>query len=208
MFFALLTALGLSGAAGLNAYIPLFLVGILARAGVISLAAPYDALASLPILIFLGVLLVVEIIVDKIPGIDHINDIIQTFIRPAAGALLLASAAEIIKGLDPRIAMAIGLLTALSVHGVKAGARPIINVTTFGLGASVISVIEDLISLCATVVALLVPPLVLVFVALLALVIGRLFKRWRTHRPARPGTVNRAIRRRKRPTETRPSGSV
>ena len=106
----LLQAFGLSGAAGVNAYSPLLVVGVMPRVGAVHLAAPYDVLASWPVLIVLVGLLFVEIIVDKVPGADHINDMVQTVIR-RRGRLLFAWAAGVV-GMDARVAVGLGLITA------------------------------------------------------------------------------------------------
>ena len=83
-------AFGLSGSAGLNAYIPLLLVALAARfptsAPLVQLQPPYDLMGSWWAIGILVVLLAVEIVADKIPAVDTINDGIQTFARPAAGA--------------------------------------------------------------------------------------------------------------------------
>ncbi len=85
---ARLTGIGLSAPAGLNAYIPLLVLALADRATThVTLGAPYNVLSSnlgLAILIFL---LTVEIAVDKVPGVDHLNDIIQSFVRPTAGGI-------------------------------------------------------------------------------------------------------------------------
>ena len=73
---AVLTGLGLSAPAGLNAYIPLLVLGV-------------NEGWSWPLLVALGVLLAVEVVVDKIAGADHVNDAVQTVVRPLAGAALM-----------------------------------------------------------------------------------------------------------------------
>lgn len=159
---AILTGLGLAGAAGLNAYIPLLAVGLVARLGLVELTAPYDLLESTPVLVALGVLLVVEVVADKVPAVDSVNDAVQTFIRPAAGAVLFAGSVGISSDLAPEVGLVAGLLAAGSVHATKAAARPMVNVSTGGVGGPVVSVAEDAVSVAATLVALFVPVLVLV----------------------------------------------
>lgn len=159
----LITGLGLAVAAGLNAYIPLMVAGLLVRFDVISFGDPYDILGSTPALVIVGILLAVELLADKIPAVDSVNDAIQTFIRPASGAVLFAAAAA---GAEwqwaQALAVILGLLTALGVHSTKAAARPAINVTTAGVGGPVASVVEDGFSLGLALAALLAPVLALV----------------------------------------------
>ena len=175
----IVTAFGLAGAAGLNAYIPLLLVGIAGRLGYIHLASPFDVLTTLPALIVLGVMLVIETVVDKIPVADHVNDVVQTFIRPAAGAVLFAANSGVIKELDPTVSLVIGLVMALGVHGVKAAARPAVNLTTMGVGAPIISFIEDVISAVAALLALFAPIIFVLFAALVVYMVVRLLRRIR-----------------------------
>ncbi len=181
-----LTGFGLAGAAGLNAYIPLLAVSLLARFEVISLSSPFDVLVNPWVTGALVVLVVLEFIVDKVPGADHVNDVIATFIRPAAGAVVFAGASGVVKDVSPIILVIAGLVTALSVHAVKAAARPVVNAATVGVGAPVASVVEDALSAVTSLVAVFLPLLVLVlFVAGLigAVLVVRELKN-RANRPA------------------------
>lgn len=162
----ILSAFGLSGAAGLNAYVPLMLVAVLGRFGVIHLGEPFDILTRWWAMTIIGVLLLVELVVDKIPGADHINDIVQTFIRPAAGAILFAASAGVITDMHPAVPLVCGLMIAFSVHATKAAARPVVNASTLGLGAPVVSVIEDIVATVTSFVAVFLPFIILAFVLL------------------------------------------
>ena len=111
------TAFGLSASAGLNAYIPLLLVGLLARyTNLIHLNKPWDTLSNPWIILLLCVLVIIEMLADKIPAVNHINDAIQTLIRPTAGAIAFASSANVITDVHPVLALALGLLIAGTVH--------------------------------------------------------------------------------------------
>jgi hypothetical protein len=182
-----ISAFGLAGAAGLNAYIPLLIVAVLGRAEVLKLSAPFDVLTSWWVIGALVILLVIEIVVDKVPGADHVNDVIQTFVRPTAGAILFAANAGIVKDASPVLALIVGLLLAFGVHATKAAARPVVNATTLGIGAPVISVAEDLTSTVASLLAIFAPLLFLVFVVLLAYALYRLYARLRRRRMVRSG---------------------
>jgi len=179
---AVITGLGLAGAAGLNAYVPLLVVGLLERFDVIHLAAPYDQLSSTPVLVVLAVLLAIEFFADKIPGVDSVNDVVQTVVRPAAGALLMAGSLGIGTTLPPWVGVLAGIITAGSIHATKAVARPAINVSTAGLGGPVVSVVEDAVSLVASLLAVLAPLLLVVFVAVLVGLLVVRARRWRERR--------------------------
>jgi hypothetical protein len=167
-FLSLATAFGLSTSAGLNAYIPLLVVALLARfTPLVTLNKPYDALSSWWVIGTLGVLLVIETLVDKVPAADTVNDIIQTFIRPAAGAILFAATTNTI-GLHPVVAAICGVLLAGSVHLVKAGGRPVVAVATAGVGNPIVSTIEDVISFATSLLAIVAPYLVLALIVIAA----------------------------------------
>jgi len=156
------TAFGLSASAGLNAYIPLLLVGLLARyTNLISLNSPWDTLASPWIILMLCLLVIIEMVADKIPAVNHVNDLIQTLIRPAAGAIAFAASANVVTDVHPVLALASGLLIAGSVHVAKAGAvRPMVTATTGGVGNVPVSIAEDLVSTVLSILAIIVPLLV------------------------------------------------
>jgi hypothetical protein len=180
------TAFGLSSSAGLNAYLPLLVVALLARfTDLITLDPPWDALESWWVIGLLAVLLLIEFLVDKVPAVDTVNDTIQTFVRPVAGAILFAASAGVISDANPVLAMICGLLVAGGVHAVKATARPVITGTTGGLLNPVVSVIEDILSLAVAVLSILVPILA---VLLLLLVVIWVIRR-RRRRQARSSPV-------------------
>ncbi|HUO06892.1 MAG TPA: DUF4126 domain-containing protein [Phycisphaerae bacterium] len=173
-------AFGLAGAAGLNAYIPLLLVSILTRLGLVHLVAPYDVMGQTWCVVLLAVLCVIEIVVDKVPGADHVNDVIQTFVRPTAGAVLFASQAGTMTGVHPGVWIVMGLMFAGLVHVTKMSVRPVVNLTTGGIGAPVVSVLEDLIATVMSLVALLAPVFVVVGIGVFGWVGWKAYKRFRT----------------------------
>jgi len=104
-------------------------------------------------------------VVDKVPAADHVNDVVQTFIRPAAGAVLFLGGSGAAGHVPPLVLLLAGLLTAFGVHATKAAVRPAVNVATLGMGTPVVSLIEDVLSAITTVVAVLVPVLVVLLLA-------------------------------------------
>ena len=167
----ILAAFGLSASAGLNAYIPLLVVSLLARfTNLIELSEPWSAMESWWIIGVLILLSLVEFFADKIPAVNHINDAIQTFIRPSAGAVLFAASANVITDINPILSLAAGLLVAGSVHAVKAAAvRPAITATTGGAANVPVSILEDVVSTVLSVLSVLLPVLVGIVLLLLAI---------------------------------------
>ena len=169
---AFLTGLGLAAPAGLNAYLPLLIVALADRfSDAIELDRPYDFLSSTWGIAILLLLVSVEVIVDKIAGADHVNDLVQSIIRPAAGAFLMMASNSDGGSLNPVVAMLVGLVAAGSVHAAKATARPAVTVTTGGIGNPLVSMVEDAIAVVSSIVALLLPLLVPLLLAILVVIV-------------------------------------
>jgi hypothetical protein len=181
LLLGVFSAFGLSASAGLNAYIPLLVIGVIAHyfPDTLTLSKPFDTLANPWILILLGVLVIIEMVADKVPAVNHINDLIQTIVRPVAGAIVFAASAQVITDIHPLLALACGVLTAGGVHVVKAAAlRPAVTVTTGGAGNVPVSIAEDLVAFFASVFAVLLPIVMgTILVILLALVLWWLWQR-------------------------------
>lgn len=182
------SAFGLSASAGLNAYIPLLVVALLARfTNLLKLSSPWDALSSWWIIGLLVVLSLVEFFADKVPAVNHINDIIQTFVRPAAGAVVFAASARVLTDVHPVLSLSAGLLVAGGVHAVKSLAiRPAVTATTGGTANVFVSILEDVVSTILSILSVVIPIFVGAFVVLLtAWVIWFLWRRAaRSHSPA------------------------
>jgi uncharacterized membrane protein len=178
-------AFGLSASAGLNAYLPLLIVSIAAKIGWLPLSKPFDVMTSWWVIGILTVLTLIEAFVDKIPAVDTVNDVINTFVRPAAGAILFASTADVVNGLSPVVSISLGLLVAGGVHAAKSTARPVVTATTAGVGNPIVSTIEDIISAFTALLAILLPGLIMLF-AVLGIV---MFLWWRMRRISKQDAV-------------------
>jgi hypothetical protein len=166
---AILTGIGLAAPAGLNAYIPLLALALADRAtSRVTLHAPYDVLSSNLGIAILIVLLTIEITVDKIPGVDHINDLMQSVVRPAAGAIAAVAATGGVVMINPAIMVLVGVVLAGSVNAVKVTTRPAVTLGTAGILNPVVSVVEDAVAVMASLVAIFLPFLVIPFLALFA----------------------------------------
>lgn len=176
-------AFGLSASAGLNAYIPLLVIALLARfTDLIQLNAPWDTLTSWWIIGLLIVLSIIEFFADKIPAINHVNDAIQTIVRPVAGAIVFAASANVISDVHPVLALGAGVLVSGTVHAVKSAAvRPAVTATTGGAGNIPVSFAEDIIATFLSVFAIILPFVIgiilLMFSTLIVWLIWRRMKR-------------------------------
>ncbi|MFG1660470.1 DUF4126 domain-containing protein [Micromonospora chersina] len=200
-----LTGSGLAASAGLNAYIPLLLMGLLARyTDLMELPSGWQWLGNGWVLLILAVLLAVEVVADKVPVVDHVNDVVQTVVRPTAGGLAFGagSTSETVTVSDPDtffsshqwVPVVVGVLIALGVHLLKSAARPVINATTAGFGAPVASTAEDATSAVMSVVAILLPVLVLAFLVLLVAFFFWFLRRRRERRRERQAARSAGFR--------------
>jgi hypothetical protein len=177
LFSGLFSAFGLSASAGLNAYIPLLVVSLLAKfyPDVLELAAPWDAMTSWWVIGVLIVLSIVEFVADKVPAVNHVNDVIQSFIRPAAGAILFVSNSAVVEEIHPVLAIIAGLLVAGGVHvGKSAMLRPTVTATTGGAGTPAVSLAEDIIAALISILAVVIP----VIIAAIIIVVTSTFVWW------------------------------
>ncbi len=165
------SAFGLSASAGLNAYIPLLVVSLLAKyTDLIKLQQPWGVLTSWWIIGLLVFLSIIEFFADTTPAVNHINDAIQTFVRPTAGAIVFAASANVVNDVHPILSLALGLLIAGSVHTAKAVAvRPAVTMTTGGVANTPVSMAEDLVSTVVSVLSIALP-IVIAFLAILFVV--------------------------------------
>jgi len=190
----LMTGFGLATAAGLNAYIPMLLMGLMGRfTNVINLPPGWSWLENGWVLGIVAALLIVEIVADKIPALDSVNDTVQTLVRPTSGGIVFGSgtAAQTAAVTDPGefassgqwVPVVVGVVTALVVHLTKTAVRPAANMATGGVAAPVLSTLEDVTSMSLSFIAILVPALVLIVVIALAAGAWWLLRRRRRSRP-------------------------
>jgi len=157
----------LSACAGLRAFLPLFVVGLAGRFDWVPLSGSFEWLSDWPALVVFGIAVVVELVGDKFPAVDHLLDSMQTIVKPIVGAMLMLTVVSDWAPLYLTLVWIIlGGTLAGVVHLTKAKLRFASTVTTAGMGNPVLSVSEDAGALAGTVGALLFP----VAVALLVLV--------------------------------------
>jgi Domain of unknown function (DUF4126) len=176
---AVALAVALAATTGLRAWLPLLLAGLLARLGVLHLAGPFDFVASNRALLLFAVATAIEIAADKIPALDHALDAVSTLVRPAAGALLAASALGTVT--DPLTAIVLGVVvgapSSLIPHAAKSAVRAVSTAMTAGLGNPVLSLAEDLLVVCLVLLAVFLPLLVLAGLLLTGLLVARRLRR-------------------------------
>jgi hypothetical protein len=178
---AALTGIALAACAGLRVFLPLCAAGAAARFFDWPLASSMQWLSEDAALVTFGVASVVEIAADKVPALDHVLDAAQTFLAPAAGAIVAVSS---LSDLSPMAALAVGILTgapiAGGVHLLAATTRVGSSALTLGAGNPVLSVIEDVLASVGVLLAFVIPIVVVVGILLVAFAV----RRWRRSRAA------------------------
>lgn len=174
----LLSAFGLSTAAGLNAYVPLLVLGLLARyTDLIGLQQPFDLLSNPIVLILIAILALLDFIGDKIPAIDHFLHVGGMIIHPIAGAILFMSANSTYGSVSPLLAAICGLIIAGGTHTARASTRPLATATTAGIANPVLSFLEDVTALILSVLSIILPLLAFILVLMFAVLFIILFRR-------------------------------
>lgn len=190
----LLTGTGLAAAAGLNAYIPLLLMGVAGRFDWVQLPSGWLWLENEWIMVVLGLLLVIEIVADKVPAVDTVNDVIQTVVRPASGGIAFSGGigTSTVAVDDPAsffssgawIPVLIGIGLALLMSLAKTAVRPVANLFSGGAAAPALSTAEDGASILLVILAFVAPILVLIALVLLAILFATIIRRLRRRRRA------------------------
>jgi hypothetical protein len=126
------------------------------------------------------VLYVIEFLADKVPAIDHAWDVIHTFVRPAAGALVgwAATSQDVPKGVVI-IASILAGGAALTTHTAKATLRAASTATTGGVANPILSIVEDVFAFLNAIIAIFLPWIVLVIVVLVTVFFIGLASRYR-----------------------------
>mgnify|MGYP001609794598 CR=1 FL=1 len=140
---AIAVALGAGWASGLNAYAAVLVLGVAQRLGLVGLPHDLQVLASPWVIGVATLLFALNFFADKIPYVDSINDVLQTFVRIPAGFLLAYGAAG---GLSPEVAVVAGLLggtLAAGTHIAKTGSRALINTSPEPFSNVAASLTED-----------------------------------------------------------------
>jgi uncharacterized membrane protein len=177
---ALLSSLGLALPAGLNAWLPFLILALADRfSSTIDLNAPYDFISSTPGVIIILLLLPIELVADKVPGLDHVSDIVHTAIRPVAGAILAAAVADASGDLDAWIGALIGVTGAGATHAAKMSTRPVVTVSTGGVGNPNVSMIEDVTATISSLVAVFLPLLLLIVLPVVGFLLYGTWRRMR-----------------------------
>ncbi|MGZ5436968.1 MAG: DUF4126 domain-containing protein [Pyrinomonadaceae bacterium] len=156
----LAVSLGASWVSGINLYATVATLGLLSRFANLKLPGELDVVTNWWVIGVALFMFVVEFVADKVPVVDSIWDVIHTFIRIPAGAVIAATAFGDFDRSVQVVALLVGGGLALSSHGTKAATRALINTSPEPFSNVVVSLAEDALVIVAVVLALFLPVLV------------------------------------------------
>jgi uncharacterized membrane protein len=183
----LLMGVGLAASAGLRAFLPLLAVGVAGRVGWVPLSDSFSWMSDWPALTVFGVAVIAEILSDKIPTVDHFLDMVQVFVKPVAGTVLVAAVITELSPLQTAVlAIVLGSGAAGTIHVVKAKTRVASSVVTAGFGNPFLSMAEDVTSLAGSLLSIFLPVVMGMALVFLFLFVYRQVKRGRIGIPGRP----------------------
>jgi len=172
--------MGAAWASGINLYAAILMLGMMGVTGNVDLPPGLEILQDPMVLFAAGTMYVVEFFADKIPGVDSTWDVLHTFVRIPAGAMLAAGA---VGDVTPALSLAAGLMgggLAASTHATKAGTRALINTSPEPFSNWTASVMEDVAVIGGLWAALNHPTLFVAFmIVFILLMIWLLPKLWR-----------------------------
>jgi len=157
-------AMGASWVSGINLYAAVATLGLLGRFSHLQLPGELEVLTSWWVIGVAVALYVVEFVADKVPYIDSTWDVIHTFIRVPAGAVLAASAFGDFDRSIQVIALLLGGGLALSSHGTKAATRAMLNASPEPVSNWIASIAEDIVAVLSIVASVFVPVLIFIIV--------------------------------------------
>lgn len=159
---ALSLALGSAWTSGINLYATVTILGLLQKFGAARLPGDLDALDNWWIIGIAAFLYAVEFFADKIPYVDSVWDVIHTFIRVPAGAVVAYGATNQMDSGVYIIAALLGGGLAFSSHGTKAALRATANISPEPVSNWVLSIVEDIVAIAGTILAVVAPVLIAV----------------------------------------------
>ena len=170
-------AMGASWVSGINLYASVATLGLLGRFAHLRLPGELEVLTSWWVIGVALALYLVEFFADKIPLVDSTWDVIHTFIRIPAGAVLAAGAFGDFDRSIQVIALLLGGGLAFSSHGTKAATRAMLNVSPEPVSNVVASVAEDILAVVSIVCSVFLPVVLFIIVGVGLVISFLVFKR-------------------------------
>jgi hypothetical protein len=168
-FSTLSLALGTAWTSGINLYATVSVLGLLQKFGATELPGGLDVLDNWWIIGVAGFLYLIEFFADKIPYVDSVWDVVHTFIRVPAGAIVAYAATNQMDESLAVIATLLGGTLAFSSHGTKAALRAGANLSPEPVSNWALSIVEDIIAFAGAILAVFAPVLIAVVLVIFAI---------------------------------------
>ena len=176
-------ALGSAWTSGINLYATVFVLGLFQKIGLAKLPGGLEVLDNWWIVGIAAFLYLIEFVADKVPYVDSVWDVVHTFIRVPAGALLAYAAVGDLEPTTQAMAFLLGGGVALSSHGTKATARAFVNLSPEPVSNWFLSIVEDIVALVGAILTIFAPLLigvvVLIFLVIFVLILPRVVRTFR-----------------------------
>ena len=141
---ALSLAMGTAWTSGINLYATVAALGIAGRAELVHLPQNLEVLSHPAVIAIACVMYLIEFFADKVPYVDSGWDVLHTFIRVPAGAILAARALGDMNPALELAALLAGGSIAFIAHGTKATTRLAINASPEPFSNWAASITEDI----------------------------------------------------------------
>jgi phosphoglycerol transferase MdoB-like AlkP superfamily enzyme len=185
----LVIGIGLSAACGFRVFVPLLGLSIASLAGHLTLSSGFEWIGSWPALVAFATATIIEVCAYYIPWFDHIMDVGATPAAIVVGTVMVASQ---MGDMSPLLKWSLAALAGGGVSAVVQGGTVALRAaslgTTGGLGNWVVSTLELGLGVVVTVLAIVLPVICLVAVALVCYRMAKsiLASRLRRRRQAAP----------------------
>ena len=173
---AIMIGLALSAACGLRVFVPLLVLSVAAKVGMLALGTSLGWIGSTEAIIAFSVATVLEIVAYKVPWLDHILDTVASPAAVMAGTIVSASQIGAISGVSPLMQWSCALIVGGGIAGLmqtgSVSTRVASTVVTGGMANPFISIIQTVMAIVTSVLAVLVPILAIVLVAIMLFAAG------------------------------------
>ena len=176
LVFAAAAGTAIAAACGLRAFLPLLALALGVHFGFVHVEKAGAWIGTTPAIVTLVWATVIELAADKVPALDHVLDLIATFLRPVAAGV---AAWCTFVGVHPALAVAAALILgtgAMGLHVAKAKVRLGSSMLTLGVANPMLSIVEDALATGLSAMAILAPIAALVGVGVMLWAMVRVFR--------------------------------
>jgi hypothetical protein len=171
--------IGLAAACGFRVFVPLLVASVAGHTGYLPLSPGFEWLGSMPALITLAVATLLEVGAYYVPWLDHILDVVAT---PAAVVAGVLASASVVSDLPPLVKWGTALVLGGGAAGIVQGATVLTRLkstaVTAGIANPVVSTVELAGAAVTSILAIVIPGIVLLLVVIFCIVAFRVAGRF------------------------------